>query len=315
MAVEQALRRGVVVTPQKEKHIEWLLAKVEGMMSLKDPKRNLPMFARSLPEKPSMIVLTHEHHIDVAAADLVVRNLSSKPNGGFNLIVADSLVAGEQDADLPPEVRGLGEFSVGMQPALLRNGIRVVPYLRDKDIERHWVGRRTLEEISAAKENNKARMRTLMARFARGEGVILFPEGTVDGGRRDENGRRGGMQKVKEKSLSSFLRAADMHNRDVAILPVAVPGSYKIAEPDTAVASKRAKFAIALSYVKVPMRFVSVIIGDVIFMSDIKREVDLRDWEAVNDRIMVSLARMMPESLQGQYRDKVRFLSRDSSPS
>lgn len=73
---------------------------------------------------------------------------------------------------------------------------------------------------------------------ARKDNLILFtnPEGTVQGGRRDKNGKLFGMQKVKATAVAEILGEIIEENRDnisdFVVLPVGVWGTENFLDPD-----------------------------------------------------------------------------------
>ncbi|OGH02666.1 MAG: hypothetical protein A2798_03445 [Candidatus Levybacteria bacterium RIFCSPHIGHO2_01_FULL_37_17] len=66
-----------------------------------------------------------------------------------------------------------------------------------------------------------------------GKGIIILPEGRVEGGRRDSNGKIKGMQEFRAYALSQSLRIATSEKHKVAVIPAGISGGYNVYDPQT----------------------------------------------------------------------------------
>lgn len=64
-----------------------------------------------------------------------------------------------------------------------------------------------------------------------GKAIIIFPEGRVEGGRRDASGNVKGMQEFRADSLQQSLRVSTTEKDRVAVVPVGISGGYNVYDP------------------------------------------------------------------------------------
>ncbi len=170
------------------------------------------------------IVANHTSHPDAFPAALVgnhvrtIVNSSGSTDGinGYMLPFALSLKTGGQGSLL--------DSVFGDTRQLLEDlGTTPVFTATPNDIEKGRVdGSNTVEYA-----------RTMIEGAKQGKGIIVFPEGRVESGRRDENGNIKGMQRFREGALQQTLRISATDKKRVAVIPVGIAGGYKVYDPET----------------------------------------------------------------------------------
>lgn len=278
----------------------------EELTSFVDGDRNLDKFALAIAAgKYPIIVSNHTHHANIAGMNGVVRRLRVKPND-FYLVVAWSLMSGDQEKDR--QDKKLQEFAIGMQPVIAKNGItHVVPVMRPKDKKEYYKGRE--EELARDTRLSVENIRGLLDTVSQDAGAIIFPEGTIEGGRKDENGRRKGLQRVEEGNtlVPQLIIRANRQGREVVVLPVGMVNANNIVEADSPHATKKAKLALGvqktLGKVGIKPTVAKVIIGEPFTTSDITNKgISLHDKALVTSEIMLRIAALLPFSARGYLR-------------
>lgn len=270
-----------------------------------DRDHNLDKFALEIAAgKYPIIVSNHTHHINIAAMNGVVKRLRVKPKD-FYLVVALSLLSGDQERD--KENKRMREFAIGMQPVIAESGItHVVPVLRPKDRNNFYKDRP--EDLERDSRRSVENIKILLDTVSQDQdaGVIIFPEGTIEGGRKDENGRRNGLQRPGEGNVlvPQIIARAYRQGREVVILPVGMVNANNIAEADSPHATTRAKLAIGvqatLGRVGIKPKVAKVIIGEPYTTADmIKKGIGLHNKDLVNSEIMVRIAKLLPFNARG----------------
>src|SRR3989344_2945601 len=156
MEIEAKMGDPRMVWTPHERHIASRLELAERLMSFNDPTKALPEFSRFIGEGRYVIVSSnHNHHINIGGLYGVVRRLDQRPTFGWDLVIADSLIEGDQG-------KPLQNFALGMKPYLAQEKIDLKPVLRDKDITEYYgEGKKSSEELTKAKARFADSMRKL----------------------------------------------------------------------------------------------------------------------------------------------------------
>lgn len=140
---------------------------------------------------------------------------SKKKFKGFYIPTAASLRSGDQ-ADV------IKTFFDILDPEFRERGLFTVDVIRDEDKDKYGL-----------RGSNRFAMRKLLSSGKRNKGIIIYPEGKVEGGRRGENGEIKGMQEVREAAtFAQFVNESITRSRDISLLPVGIHGSYRILDPN-----------------------------------------------------------------------------------
>ncbi|MCL4354453.1 hypothetical protein M1349_03220 [Patescibacteria group bacterium] len=167
-----------------------------------------------------IVISNHQAHIDGVTISVLTKTLVRQANEilpdeqktkGFLLPVATSLATGDQEVRL----RVLYETT---RPIIERNGLFPVNLTRPKDVRKYGLP-----------PNKDEFIMNMLMRIDQGyEGIVIFPEGTVQAGRRKDDGKIHGMQAFKEGSIMNVISIAQSRNKDIVFVPVAITGGPDI---------------------------------------------------------------------------------------
>lgn len=172
-----------------------------------------------------IIIANHDSHFSGVTLSLVAKKLTDLGNNvlyaegrsnGFLMPTAASLATGHQDAGLKIMYEAVG-------PILDENHLRPVSMTRAKDVRRYGL------------QPNRKEYRYNMQKGIEIDGfkgIAIFPEGTVQAGRKNKQGKRFGMQPFKDGSIMENITFAKEFASEVVFVPVAVSGGYKVLDPD-----------------------------------------------------------------------------------
>jgi hypothetical protein len=242
--IEQ-LRQDVrsVTTFVKEKRNEWLTQAypqvaskiMEGM-----EKRVIPAmspefpqgFEQELKEKLDLggipiVDINHQGHGDGLGGLSVAKNLiemSKDEQGeprikGFVMLIAGTILTGDQGSTLQDMVGRIKSFTKE------KYGVELEDYIREKD--------RIARGMSKAEmvHHNVDVVRRLRSKVREGYGIMFFPEGTIEGGRKDESGTVKGMQPFQAEILDSTVALVKRIGNPFHI-PVGVDGTHNLQNVD-----------------------------------------------------------------------------------
>lgn len=299
----------------KERSVASKLEAVDKLMNFNDPHESLDKLSGLIDQGAYVIIASdHNHHVNIQGLYGVVNRLRSKPMYGWDLIVADSLVEGDQG-------ESLRDFTLGMVPYLAQQDIVLRPVLREKDIYTYYgEGKKSEEELSKAKSRSAETARLLTdAAYTGQRGLLIFPSGTIEEARRRPDGRRNAMGRVKSPLMGGLLRRAAGKGVNIAVLPLGMSETYKIIEPDTRIPSPRALAAMGMLKAAEfmgkdfhPSTLADVNIGKVLDIDDFEAAgidfVSKGNDQKIVDVIMQAIANLVPFSDRGDY-DGRRFRS------
>jgi len=273
----------------------------ESLMKFEDPSNHLQELSKRIQEGAlPIIVSNHDHHANVAGMMGIVRRLTARPNK-FNFPVAFSMFNGDQGQEIQKNANG-------MKPILEKSGMPFIPVLRPKDIKEYYgEGKKSdaQKEIDI-KESNRNLFK-MLKEIKDDTGVILFPEGTIQGGRKDDSGNKFGMQKVDNDLLATVIEMAIKNRRVPVILPVGMVNTDRIVEPGETSPTLRAKLAfgtqIAVGRIGIHPTVAGVRIGNLITQEDFQKNgIDFGDKENVTSFVMRRIAELVPEEARGAYK-------------
>jgi len=222
MAVKEAIA--------KAKDVSWsLLARVllserntkrlEQFLDIQDPQKHVAEAIDMVHHGHTLVIVAnHESHADILPLIVLSRQISQATGKNFLVPSAASLNTGHQGG-------AITSFFEQIEPWLESNGLQMVPFVRQRDVEQYGLG----------KEENGKSARRLIAARADGFNFAWFPEGSVQGGRRvdpkNPNSERFGIQEA-DPAFGKFISKI-IDQGPTVFLPVGIHGSYKLLDPDT----------------------------------------------------------------------------------
>ncbi len=236
-----------------------------------------------------VIYSNHQSHTDGVILSILIeeirKHLAPDRLNGFLCPVAASMASGDQN----DRVQG-GTFI--FQPIFNRIGFIHVPIIREDDRRKYGMegsNREAIERLIYAPRDNY--------------GLVVFPEGTVQGGRAGKDGRINGMQQVEGGGILlrciSFWR--DQGKKSV-LLPVGIVNSYQIFNPDRYDLPKALMEMIG-GESKVS-QLVNVVVGEPITSDEINQNLgkmlDPKKQEHI-DYLMKKIALLLPVEARGYY--------------
>lgn len=186
------------------------------MIDFQDPDGNIDKYYFSRQNRVKVIYFRHLSHADAGALILTAKHLNKVGNLPINFVLplAASLETGDQSDKLT-------DFYNVIKPKLQRHRIEPIHVAREKDREKYGIARSTAENLRLFRE------------IRNGAALMYFPEGTVEGGRRDpKTGLINGLSQVKDEFLPQMLSRISK-NTEIAFLPVSVSGTNRIYDPST----------------------------------------------------------------------------------
>ena len=164
------------------------------------------------------VAANHGSHSDGLAVAKLIEEISkgSSKSIKFILPVAASMEAGKQG----DEAKNILET---FTPVCAAKGVEMIPVVREKDIKKYGLRRNyeNLRKILMAHENGTT-------------GIIALPEGSVQGGRKDENGNPYGIgQAEKGNLLDSMIPQHVKEGFNFFVVLAAINKSNNILSPDT----------------------------------------------------------------------------------
>ena len=158
-------------------------------------------------------------------------------------------------------------------------------------------------------KNGRGFIADMLSMMNNGYSVInVLPEGSVDGGRKDANGNRKGMQLFQEDSIGSIITLSKrLKKSGVLFIPVGIEGGWKTNDPTT-----RLKLFSGLEGLKSGLMLItdvrkmdisSLNIGKPIRTDDseIAKLVEKRDWPELDNRMGLAIAQLIAPQMRGEY--------------
>src|SRR3972149_6602521 len=158
-------------------------------------------------------------------------------------------------------------------------------------------------------KNGRGFIADMLAMMRDGYSVIdVLPEGSVDGGRKDANGNRKGMQLFQEDSIGSIITLSKRLNKSgVLFIPVGIEGGWKSNDPTTKLklfsGYEGLKSGLMLTTDVRKMDVLSLNIGKPIRTNDpeIAELVETRDWPELDNRMGFAIAQLITPQMRGVY--------------
>lgn len=260
---------------------------------------NLPDFAnvqalgKFLSEGSKLIVVSnHQSQGDLAVlayvAD-VIRFAHSETIKGFDLFVAKTMGGGQQGKILQTMYRE------GIYPWAVKQGINPIEIVSDNDVASRGMvkDRESMAAVFSALKNRE-------------KAILVFPEGTMNGGRRNAQGELNGVSKMNASSKE--LVEHMVKKKGVVFLPIGTHGLYEIFSPDSrnftiggitqlTLNSMPTVFGINSQRMIGEFRIGEPFTGD-----------DLREFEDPALEVMRRISELVPEEARGIFRqDRLEF--------
>jgi hypothetical protein len=263
------------------------LARIDGLSQFSEASQaNLDTFSGHINSGLiPVIYANHQSFADEIVLSLVTREILKQTQldklRGFLLPVAASIGSGDQGQD----ILDLAEI---FEHTYRERGFREVPIVRKEDVKKYSMKRAPNIQASSNLTNAPNE----------GYGLAIFPEATMHGGRKDQDGRIFGLQKVVV--INSFLglvkewRNEDRgtQRRESVILPVGIDGSHRILDPQTGDIQQDASRMI--SGCDFPEPPVTISVGE---------PLTTENWETMGDIhfFMGKVAALLPPEARGYY--------------
>lgn len=279
LAVEKSIVGTEVEYPQGFKPVL-----EEAITEMKDPKIFLAVRHQSHPDGFIIGRLT----LDLKA---MINDVlpPEKQTAGFFMPLAQSLEEGQQD-------RPVMQVYQEIKPALRKFGLVPAPIVRAKDVDKYKM---------QTDEDEELRMRELISEGY--NGVMLFPEGTTEGGRTDDSGNVIGMVPFERNAIKrTYLFLKRNTGSEVIFIPAATFGGREMLDPDTKQVSPRQLLTALIS----PLPHIASIRVGMPIRSDEGEAAELlkgRDRDALNNFFGGKVAELLPdEREQGFYAPYVK---------
>lgn len=252
-------------------------------------------FLRALQEGYSPIVASnHQGHPDALAlanlsGDLTTWATEENPDNpflkGFNLLIAKTISTGEQDVRLQLELQLTRSY-------LKKKHLDVVEIVRQKDTK------------LGHKRNSGEVLEMLRRGVMQGNGIMIFPEETVEGGRSGKDGIIHGLQPFVPKDLPGLIVLLKQLGKKPLIISFSIDGSYRIINPNTNSVTKEA-YAAALNPFANAHLITTARVGTPIRHDEFERRITQRGEyptkEVINREIQTQIALRLPEHARGAY--------------
>lgn len=259
-----------------------------GLYNFQDPEKHVEEFVELIDGRFPVIYLNHQSHIDIGpmikAVDKV--NKISKKHIEFNLPVAVSIK--KQQGEV------IGNYFTAFAPWIEKHHIQIIEVSRSSDRKKYNLEHtpETVEELRNTVFGER--------------GMILFPEGTVEGGRTNKaTGEKNGMVEVRNTQLPSTTKTSiEQVGREVAYLPIGVNGGYNIFDVDNNKIPTDAIKAMLLSEIPfVKRKLATAVVGKPFTSQElITGGIDLDSVSDINAFLMKKVARLIPEEARGYYK-------------
>ncbi|MFA5532670.1 MAG: hypothetical protein WDA13_03710 [Candidatus Shapirobacteria bacterium] len=240
-----------------------------------DPNNNLLKAASLINDDAIGIFATnHGSPADTIAVYVALNEIQSKVDPkhskGIRFIYAKSIDTGHQG-------KLVQRFFAGFKEVLKKVKIFPLSVVRKKDQEEYGL----IPDMDSLKE--------ILDIPNTGLSVFLYPEGTLEGGRKGKDGKQKGLQLAEEaKSVNKVCKKCVKQGKNFFALPMTIIGSNLVLNPDIKDPS-----AESINY---DQKF-QIIIGDILYGKDL---IDQKE-EPV-DIIMRHIGFKLPEELRGVYR-------------
>lgn len=233
-----------------------------------------------------VIVSNHQSHTDavpiVNMVNLIMNN-SDDLLGGFIMPYAISASSGNQG-------NVIQSLFYTSNPWLVNHGVIPLPVIREKDKVKYGI-----------KGQSSAALKKILKAPEDHLGVTIFPEGTVQGGRKDSNGNITGMVHA-ENGLGSILRYWLISKKSFFVLPVGINGTFNIFDPNNLRPTPEAFKALVrnMLFSGNPVKLAQVRVGQPITSEDFTESFKTAD--DITTFIMQKVAGLLPGEAKGVYK-------------
>lgn len=129
---------------------------------------------------------------------------------GFALLIARSMATGHQGAFIKEGLKR-------MQPILRRYNLETVLYTREKDTREYGL------------KPDRSELRDLVDMMGQGYHIALFPEASVEGGRKKKRANTvNGMQPFYGVDFKQLQKLAEKHGKRIVVILMGINGAFKI---------------------------------------------------------------------------------------
>ncbi len=259
---------------------ENLSARFDALFGLSEQSEiNLVEFADLINQ--GLIPVVYGNHLSLAdkfAASLVTKDITSRvPQQvqDFRTVVAASLEGGQQ-----------GEYVSGIinyfETVYAERGYgRDIPFVTENDRQQRDV-----------EGSNLASVRTFLKAANEKSGIVIFPEGTMDGGRMGPDGVPLGLRRVDEKGLLfTAPKTWARRGRGTVFLPLGIVGSNDVFPPDHGKNRLSSEVMSMLTGDQVARQLVTVSVGKPFVYSA----------DQTPDFMMRKIAALLPPAQKGHY--------------
>ncbi len=247
----------------------------------------------------------HESHYDGRAIGKALNKVSEVVNRvlppdekykGWVVPKATSIDTGDQD-------KTLGLTSLIITQKMEEENIYTADYTREKDQKDHHLPPNTVEF-----------MRKMTAHAKENHGIGVFPEGTVEGGRKSlEKKGISGMQEFEKPTLAVMARIAQSVGKTPVFFPISISGTHKILEPlrspdDSDRVTKTPTPTMLRAAIPLwPVSIVDIKIGCPISFNSIPASFGLRKKQVNEDVLNLylerALAKIVPKHELGKFKN------------
>lgn len=259
-----------------------------------------------------IIVSSHEGHADaitMVALSKILTNLANQTSDpqkndsenrlkGFQLLVAASMRAGHQGLLIQESVvQAEKKYFPHKYP------LTFVDYVREKDVGKYGM-----------EPNKIAFTRRLIRAVNERYGIAVFPEASVESGRKDGKNRNAikGMQPINCENLRTVIKIIIHQGKSVLLIPVGSHGAYKIVDSNLDKKSGEPANRITLKELKALLgkdanKLISARVGMPIKYEDIINELMAQRQgkqpteQDISDLLGKKIAQLLPESARGVY--------------
>ncbi len=268
----------------------------ERLHEFRDPYDSLNILSERILEGDYPVIYSnHTQHVNIAAFRGIYNRLPIRPD--------DLYVATAYSLDQGDQGKSLADFTNSLKPVLESEDVHFIPLARSKDLKKY----RSEKDVESARrlisETRQSQQR-IMDTLQSDAGFMFFPEATTEGGMKGEDGSRKGLQEVDNKMFSDLIGGAVRAGRNIAFLPAGIVDANRIIEPRKTDPTVRTKFQFVKSKIGLrPSTLAYVNIGKVFQIEDVvSNDIDISDFNSVNDFMMRKVAELLPEDVRGFYR-------------
>lgn len=265
----------------------------ESLHDFRDKDGSLDALSKRILEGSYPVIYSnHTQHVNIVAFRGIYNRLPVRPDNLY-IATAYSLDQGDQG-------KGLADFTNSLRPILENEDVHFIPLARSKDLKKYR-DERDFESVRRLISETRQNQQRILVSLQNDAGFMFFPEATTEGGMRDENGNRKGLQEVDNRMFSDLIEEAVRLGRSISFLPAGIVDANKIIEPRKTKPTARTKFQFVKSKIGFrPSALARVNIGKVFELQDIN--LDTSDFNSVNDFMMKKVAELLPEEMRGFYR-------------